>query len=73
VPIKIRLHMKSDDEKNKESITNEPLVYVPPGAKINVENINNEPPPTKYERHRWVLDINGVKKIVGGMYGRTTD
>lgn len=51
----------------------EPLVYIPPGAKINIENIKNEPPPTKYEKDRWVLDINGVKKFVGGIYGKKDD
>jgi len=63
--------MKS--EENQDEIVNEPLVYIPPGAKINVENINGEPPPTKYEKHRWVLDINGVKRIVGGIYGKNND
>ena len=52
---------------------NRPLVYIPPGAKINIENINDKPPPTRYERNRWILDINGVKKFVGGIYGKNED
>lgn len=54
----------------KDVKENEPLVYIPPGAKINVENISNEPPPTRYERHRWTFDINLVKNIVKGIYGK---
>lgn len=51
----------------------QPLVYIPDGAKINVENINGEAPITKYERRRFIFDINGVKKFVGGLYGKKYD
>lgn len=49
------------------------LVYVPPGAKLNLENTNNEVPRTEYEKRRVTFDINGVKKIVKGKYGKKTE
>ena len=59
-------------KKNKTK-ENQPLVYIPDGAKINVENINGDSPITKYERRRFTFDINGVKKFVGGLYGKKDD
>lgn len=47
-----------------------PLVYIPPGAQINVENQSDAPPPTRYERHRWTFDVYEVKKFVKGLYGK---
>lgn len=52
---------------------NKPLVYIPPGAKLNFENTSNEPPPTRYERRRVALDRNKVNKIVKGQYGKSED
>jgi len=49
---------------------NQPLVYIPNGAKINVENTNGEEVITRYEKRRVVFDINGVKRFVGGKYGK---
>jgi hypothetical protein len=52
---------------------NKPLVYIPPGAKINVENKNDDPPPTRYERRKFVFQIDNVKKFVKGFYGKRDD
>lgn len=60
--------MANPDKKKKDQL--EPLVYIPNGAKINIENFNGEVPVTKYEKRRFILDINGVKKFVGGRYGK---
>ena len=57
----------------KEAKESKTVVYVPPGAKANLENISDSSPKTKYERRRFTLDINGVKKIVGGLYGKSDD
>lgn len=57
----------------KKSKDGQPLVYIPAGAKINVENVNGEDIITRYERRRVALDINKVKKIVGGKYGKKED
>jgi hypothetical protein len=48
-------------------------VYIPPGADINLENSEKDPPKTGYENRRKTVDIESVKKIVGGEYGRTSD
>lgn len=45
--------------------------YVPPGAKINLENSNQKPPETQYNNRMKVLDVNEVKKIVKGKYGQS--
>lgn len=52
---------------NKENKIN---IYVPPNAKINLENLNQKPPVTQYNNRMKVLDINEVKKVVKGKYGR---
>lgn len=57
----------------KESKESKPLVYIPNGAKINTENISDLPPITKYEKRRVKFDINGVKKLVGGRYGKNDE
>ena len=44
-------------------------VYIPSGAKINIEPSCSEPPKTKYERTMAKFDVNLVKKIVKGKYG----
>ena len=46
------------------------MVYIPPGAHINVENTPDAPPPTRYERNRWTFDINSVRNFVKGIYGK---
>jgi len=58
--------MSTPNKKKK----GQPLVYIPDGAKINVENVNGEDIITRYEKRRVALDINRVKKIVGGKYGK---
>ena len=57
----------------KKDIKSKTIVYVPPGAKINLENTNNDVPHTEYEKRRVTFDINGVKKIVKGKYGKKSE
>jgi len=47
------------------------LVYIPPGAKINVDGKPMDMPIVKYERRRHRFDIEEVKKVTGGKYGRS--
>jgi len=49
------------------------VVYLPPNAKVNSENKNAEPPVPKYNRRKKILDIDAVKKLVGGSYGKKED
>jgi len=46
------------------------LVYIPPGAKINVENKESKPPKPEYENRMKTFDLGKVKQVVGGTYGR---
>ena len=46
------------------------IVYVPKGAGINIENKNLEPPETKYNNRRKNFNIDAIKKVIGGLYGR---
>jgi hypothetical protein len=57
------------EDKNKPRT----VVYIPKGAKINIENISDEPPKTRYERRRVRFDVNAVKKMVGGRYGKSEE
>jgi len=59
--------------KSKNNKVNEPVVYIPPGAKINVDNQNMSPPPLEYRNRRKNIsnfDVNSVKDLVGGKYKR---
>lgn len=44
--------------------------YVPPNAEINLENLNQKPPVTQYNNRMKILELNEVKKVVKGKYGR---
>lgn len=46
------------------------VVYLPPGAKINVENKPMDMPKVMYEKNKRRIDIEAAKKVVGGKYGR---
>jgi hypothetical protein len=46
------------------------IVYVPNGAKLNIENKTQEPPETKYNNRRKIFNLDAIKKIIGGVYGR---
>ena len=54
--------------KNK-NIT-EPTVYVPVGARINIENKDQNPPEPQYNNRKKIFDLESIKKVVGGEYGR---
>ena len=46
------------------------VVYIPPGADINVEGQPMEAPKTEYEKRKHRFDIEAVKKVTKGKYGR---
>lgn len=46
------------------------VVYIPDGAKINIENKQDSPPKTKYSERESVIDENVTKKLCGGKYGK---
>jgi len=54
-------------------MSNKTVVYIPSGAKINIENKPLEDPKTQYEKTKSRFDINAVKKFIGGIYGRKRD
>ena len=49
---------------------NLPVVYIPPGADLNFENKNKEPPKTKYENRKMILQREEVNKVTKGIYGK---
>jgi hypothetical protein len=55
--------------KNKN--IDDPTVYAPTGAKINIENKDLDPPTPEYNKRAKVFDLESIKKVVGGEYGRT--
>jgi hypothetical protein len=46
------------------------VVYVPSGAKINIENTQMDDPIVPYEKRRSKSAIEDFDKITGGKYGR---
>ena len=48
----------------------EPKIYIPEDAKINVEKGLLPPPPVEYEERKKVLDLNAVKDVTKGEYGK---
>ena len=53
--------------KKKTKKKGQPLVYIPEGARINTENIEQKPPSTKYEH--WNFDDDVKRALSGGLYG----
>lgn len=49
---------------------NDPVVYIPPNSKININNKDLDPPITQYNTRVNTFDLEEVKKVVGGEYGR---
>jgi len=49
------------------------VVYIPPGAKINVENKESDPPKSEYNNRMKIFDLSKVKHLVGGTYGRLAE
>ena len=59
--------MNNNKKKKDKGYT----VYVPPGIDPNFEAQSADPPKTRYENRRKAIDIDAVKKVVGGKYGRS--
>ena len=49
---------------------NEPFVYVPPGAKTNIENTEMKAPEVKYEKRKVRFQRREVGKVIGGKHGK---
>lgn len=49
------------------------VVYIPKNAKINLENKNDEPPIPKYNKRIMNFDIEAIKNVTGGSYGKEED
>jgi len=45
---------------------NKPLVYIPAGAKLNIENKSAKPPKVKYEERKAIYNREIVKDKVTG-------
>ena len=54
--------------KNKN--INDPTVFIPSNARINIENKDEDPPKTRYNNREKIVDLETIKKVVGGEYGR---
>lgn len=48
-------------------------VYLPKGAKINLDNKDLPPPEVEYENRKHNFDINAVKDVTEGQYGKKED
>jgi len=57
--------MPNKTNKNKKT-----LGYVPPDAALNFSNLPAVPPETRYEEGRVTFDIDAVKNLVKGNYGK---
>lgn len=55
----------------EEPKNNQPVVYVPDGAKLNFDGKPMKEPTVEYERRKVRFDIDGTKRIASGIYGRT--
>jgi len=45
------------------------IIYVPDGAKINLENTQMDDPKVDYEKRRSKIVTKEIKQISGGKYG----
>jgi len=50
-----------------------PKGYAPPNTILNVENHSMPSPKVEYEERKKYLDINAVKDITKGQYGKKED
>jgi len=48
----------------------EPKVYVPADARLNAERTRLSPPLVEYEDRKKILDLNAVKDVTKGEYGK---
>jgi hypothetical protein len=51
-------------------MSNKPKVYIPNGAKININTKPMEKPEVEYNKRAVKFDLKQTKKITGGKYGR---
>jgi hypothetical protein len=49
------------------------IVYVPDGAKINLENTKMTEPKVDYEKRRSKIVTKEIKQISGGEYGKQSN
>lgn len=64
--------MQDANDSNDLNNLNEPkvIVYVPKDAKLSIDNKNLDPPSPKYDNRRKIFNMDAIKKLVGGLYGR---
>ena len=51
----------------------DPKVYIPPDAKISLDNRPNSTPEVEYELRRQRFDLDAVKDLTQGQYGKKDD
>jgi hypothetical protein len=44
--------------------------YIPENAGLNFDNKESEPPKPKYERTKAIFNLDVIRKLVKGKYGR---
>ena len=49
------------------------IIYIPDGAKINLENTQMDDPKVDYEKRRSKIVTKEIKKISGGEYGKQSN
>ncbi len=50
---------------NKNNNFHDPLIYVPNGADINTDCTKKDPPKTKYERRKMIINRDALKEKLG--------
>jgi len=54
----------------KKRNEDDPIIFIPFNARINIENKDKDPPKTQYNNREKIIDLEAVKKVVGGEYAR---
>jgi hypothetical protein len=62
--------MENESQDIPKSNPDKIVVFVPQDARLNFELNNQNPPTPKYNNRKQNIDIEVVKKIVGGEYGK---
>lgn len=62
----------SEEVKKARRKPDDPLVYVPGGARLHFDTQKQTPPSTKYNSWTFILDDETLRKVTGG-YGRDGD
>ena len=70
--------MSSEKERKNKAKKNEgeiktPLVYTPPGAKLNSGHGASKPPSTRYEKRKAVFTRESIRKLIGRKSDATAD